>query len=351
MAAAWWVCCIQAFYVDPTVNGCGIFLAQASLKNGPQYACRDSQPANYPTTMLSMAHQVFLEVARLLSFTKAGQHLFLSQSAISKHIKTMEAYYKTALFERHGNLISLTPAGHILYEKVREATELTTDLHQQLQRINASFRPATRLAIGASTTISLYVLPPVLSAYLQRNAHLQINVLNRNSANIQKALLEHDIDVGIVEANNRLTTLTYTPFLRDQVVAVCSRQSPWWQQPLTLADLPAVPLALREQGSGTLAAVEEQLTQHGLSVARLRVIIRLGGTEALKNFVKADTCLAFMPRRAIATELATGELVEAPIQELMIERVFHFIQRKGTESNDLVNAFIRFTKRHYSVLE
>lgn len=304
-----------------------------------------------PFLMLSISHQVFCEVTRSLSFTKAARQLFLSQSAISKHIQRLEAFYKTALFERHGSAISLTPAGAILYAKVREATDLTTDLHQQLQGISENFRPPTRLAIGSSTTISLYVLPPVLSAYLQRHPHLKINVLNRNSANIQTALLDHEIEVGIVETMRQLTTLTYTPFLSDQVLAVCSRQSPWCRQPVTLADLPRIPLALREQGSGTLAVVEDQLARHNLSMANLRVLIRLGGTEALKNFVLADTCLAFMPRRAIATELATGALVEVPIQGLLMQRVFQFIQRKGTENNSLVNAFIRFTKRYYSHLE
>lgn len=302
-------------------------------------------------TMLSISHQIFLEVARLLSFTKAGRQLFLSQSAISKHIKSLEAFYKTGLFERHGNAISLTPSGELLYTKVREAAELTTELHQQLQTINEHFLPPTRLAIGASTTISLYVLPPVLSAYLQRNPHLNINVLNRNSANIQKALLDHEIDVGIVESMSRITTLVYTPFLNDQVLAVCSRKSLWWQQPVNLADLPTIPIALREQGSGTLAVIEDALRSHKLSIANMRIVIRLGGTEALKNFVLADTCLAFMPRRSIASELASGSLVEVPIQGLTLQRSFYFIQRKGTENNVLVNAFIRFARQHYSDTE
>ena len=301
--------------------------------------------------MLSFQHETFLEVARLLSFTKASQSLFLSQSAISKHIKALEGFYKIGLFERHGNHISLTPAGQLLYTALLEADQLKTDLHQQLQRINENFRPVTRLAIGASTTISLYVLPPVLSAYLKQQPVLQISVLNRNSGSIQQALLDHDIDVGIVEGLTRLNTLTYTPFITDQVLAVCSRNSPLARRTLTVADLPAIPVALREQGSGTLAVLADELREQGIHLGDLQILIRLGGTEALKNFVLADTCLAFMPKRAIVNELATGALVEVPIQDLMIQRTFYFIQRKGTENNQLVNAFIRFTQRHYSHLE
>ena len=52
--------------------------------------------------MLSQAHEVFLEVARQLSFTKAGQTLFLSQSAVSKRVRALEQHYRTGLFERLG---------------------------------------------------------------------------------------------------------------------------------------------------------------------------------------------------------------------------------------------------------
>ncbi|GAB4034984.1 LysR substrate-binding domain-containing protein [Spirosoma gilvum] len=301
--------------------------------------------------MLSSRHKIFLEVARLLSFTKASQTLFLSQSAISKHIKSLEYFYKTGLFERHGTSISLTPAGQTLYAKLLEAGQLQEELHQELQQINENFLPPTKLAVGSSTTISLYVLPPVLSAYLKRYTNIQINVLNRNSNNIQNALLAHDIDMGIVEAMTRINTLTYTPFMTDDVLAVCSAKSPLRDRTLTVADLPTIPLALRENGSGTLAVVEDALSKKGINIASLRVLIRLGGTEALKNFVLADTCLAFLPKRAIMKELAAGELVEVPIQDLTLQRTFYFIQRKGTENNRLVSGFIQFALKYYSKRE
>ena len=301
--------------------------------------------------MLSTRHLIFIEVARLLSFTKASQTLFLSQSAISKHIKALEYFYKTGLFERHGNSISLTTTGQILYSKLLEASQLQQELHQELQQANENFQPPTKLAIGASTTISLYVLPPVLSDYLRRHANLQISVLNRNSNNIQNALLVHEIDVGIVEGLSQVNTLVYTPFLTDDVVAVCSTKSPLRNAQLAVEDLPTIPLAIRENGSGTLAIIEQALAKKGLGLSSLRIVIRLGGTEALKNFVLADTCLAFLPRRAILKELAAGELAEVAIQNLVLQRTFYFIQRIGTENNRLVSSFIRFTQQHYSKTE
>jgi len=301
--------------------------------------------------MLSLQHQVFMEVARVLSFTRASQTFFLSQSAISKHIKALENFYKTGLFERHGTSISLTPAGLLLYTKLLEANQLQQELHQAMHQLNGQFLPPTKLAVGASTTISLYVLPPVLSAYLRQYPTIRISVLNRNSTNIQKALLEHDIDVGVVESLTQINTLTYSPFMTDEVLAVCSASSPLRHRTLTINDLPTIPLALREYGSGTLAAVEEALKTRGIRLADLQVLIRLGGTEALKNFVLADTCLSFLPKLAIRNELATGALVEVPVEDLRVQRHFYFIQRKGTENNEWTRNFIRATIRYYSTTE
>ena len=84
--------------------------------------------------MLSHPHEVFLEVAQRLSSTKAGQALFLSQSAVSKQVKALEEYYQTGLFERLGGSVQLTPAGQKLYQKLLQAKQLQQELRQEGDR-------------------------------------------------------------------------------------------------------------------------------------------------------------------------------------------------------------------------
>ncbi|MCJ8164536.1 LysR family transcriptional regulator [Pontibacter sp. E15-1] len=294
---------------------------------------------------------IFLEVARVLSFTKASEALFISQSAISKQIKGLEDFYKTGLFERSGNSISLTAAGKLLYQKLLEAKQLQQELHQELSDLNEHFAPRVNLALGACTTVSLYMLPPVLSAYLQQHPQAQLSLKNRNSENILKALLDHEIDLGIVEGVNKLSNVTYTPFITDEVIAVCSFRNPLKKDPVEVQDLYHIPLALREAGSGTLAVLADALEKLQVKLPDLPVKIRLGGTEALKNFVRVDTCLAFLPRQAVLKELQSGELIEVPIAGLTVTRNFNFIQRKGTENNAPYKEFMDFMKRMYSKME
>jgi DNA-binding transcriptional LysR family regulator len=107
--------------------------------------------------MISFAHRVFMEVAANLSFSKAAQVLFVTQPAISKHIKALEDQYKVPLFERKGNSISLTEAGQKLNEYLQQATEIERKVEYDLSVLSSLSQAAGHLRLGASTTIALYI--------------------------------------------------------------------------------------------------------------------------------------------------------------------------------------------------
>lgn len=298
--------------------------------------------------MISVRHEVFIEVANQLSFSAAADVLFISQPAISKHIKALEQHYKTALFERKGNSIALTATGRILHERLLQARRLQQQMEFEISTAESKVRANGQFKFGASTTVALYIIPRVLSGFHQKYPELKISMLNRNTDTILQALLNGDIDTGIVEGIKKVNSINYQYFMTDEVVAVCSSSSPIAQRPvLALAELKKVPIALREQGSGTLAALKANLQQQGVKLSELQVGIRLGGTEALKNFLKEDECLGFLPRRAILKELRDGELTAIKIEHLHITRDFYFIQRRGEENDGLGRAFIRYAKMKY----
>ena len=105
------------------------------------------------------------------------------------------------------------------------------------------------------------------------------------------------------------------------------------------------------QGMCTYEDLVDATLPHGLMpfvVPQLRMA-SVAGTEALKNFLKEDNCLGFLPRRALLKELRDGELVAVKIDKLRITRDFHFIQRQGSENDGLNKAFIKFAKLHVPV--
>lgn len=295
--------------------------------------------------MLSIRHEIFMEVAANLSFSKASEVLFISQPAISKHMKALEAFYKTTLFERKGNAISLSKGGLLLFTRLKEAKRIQDQLEFELSVLKDQLKAKGQLKLGASTTVALYIIPKILSSFHQKYPDVKISLLNRNTDTIVKALAEEEIDIGIVEEKKKKSTIFYQPFMQDEVVAVCSAKSPIAKKKvLTIAEIKNYPIVLREQGSGTLAALKYNLQKNGIRLSDLQVSVRLAGTEALKNFLREDNCLGFLPKGAILKELRDGDLVALKIDKFQILRDFFFIQRHGSESNELNKIFIRFCK-------
>ena len=296
--------------------------------------------------MLSTRHEIFIEVATQLSFSKASEVLFISQPAISKHIKALEDYYKTTLFERKGNIILLSDAGKLLFHRLKEAKKIQGQLEFELSVLKDQLKAKGQLKLGASTTVALYIIPKILSAFHQKYPEVKISLLNRNTDTIVKALLDQEIDIGIVEGKKKNSSILYQPFVTDEVVAVCSAKSPIAKKrTLTIQDIKNYPVVLREQGSGTLAALNDTLKKNGIKLSDLNVSVRLSGTEALKNFLREDNCLGFLPKGSVLKEIQSGDLVTVNIEKFQIVRNFFFIQRQGTDNIDLNKAFIRFCKK------
>jgi len=301
--------------------------------------------------MISFRHEVFFEVANHLSFTRASQVLNLSQPAISRHIKALEEQYHTSLFERVGNSVKLTVPGNLLLDHLRLAKEVQIRLDYALSTQLDEYNAKGELRLGASTTVALYIIPEILSAFRQRHPNVKITLLNRNSENVLKALGNNEIDLGIIEGQTKTTAVSYRYFLSDEVVAVCSPKSElWYRDSISLDELKNYPVALRERGSGTLDSVKAALEQVNMKISDLRNNISLGGTEALKNFLLVDNCLGFLPLRSVQKEFLSGALKQVFIEGLTIRRQFSFIQRHGSESDPFAQAFVRFALQGHNVM-
>ena len=286
--------------------------------------------------------RVFQSVARHLSFTKAAQELYITQPAVTKHIRELERTYAQRLFERRAGRVSLTEAGRLL---LLHADEVET-LHQQLtDRLYALHDEAAgRLRLGASTTLAQYVLPPILPGFQRRYPQVQLTLLNGNSEQIAEALLHGHLDLGFVEGRTHTRDLHYELLLEDELLpvrrATAAGPPP---EPLPLAEALRQPLVLRERGSGTLEVLEFALKEHGLSLAALPVAFYFDNTEAIKAYLEAaPNCLGFVSRRALDKELAANRLEEVPIAGLRLRRQFESVWVQGQPLSSQAQRFLRY---------
>lgn len=224
--------------------------------------------------------KVFHSVATNLSFTKASKELFISQPAISKHIHELEVQYKTPLFDRVGSRIGLTHAGELLLSHTKQLLAAYRQMDFEMNLLTDNF--AGELRLGASTTISQYVLPPVLASFIKKFPEIKVSLLNGNSRDVEQALREGKITLGLVEGTVHQSTLHYTPFMKDELVVVahtgCSLAA---YDEISLEQLRTLPLVLRENGSGTLDVVEAALAEHQIKLSQLNVLLQMGSTESI----------------------------------------------------------------------
>jgi len=298
--------------------------------------------------MLAIAYEVFFEVASHLSFSKAAEALYISQPAVSKQVKKLESELGIALFERQGNIIKLTSSGENLLNYLRKAKTIQKQIQSDIEIIKNQQTAKGELKIGASTTISLYVMPKVLSSFRRKFPDVKLLLVNRNSENILKALLDQEIDIAIIEAHYKINAVHFLPFMHDEIIPVCSRHSPYGKSDVTLKNLKDLPISLRERGSGTHAVLKKNLEDHKLKMGDLNITARLGGTEALKNYLVEDNSIGFLSRLAVEKELQSGSLQEVRIKFLKINRKFEFVMRKGEEIAGITKEFIKEAKSIYN---
>lgn len=290
--------------------------------------------------------RVFQAVARHLSFTKAAQELFITQPAVTKHIRELERSYEQRLFERRGNRVSLTEAGQLLLRYAEQVRELHHQLAEQLHTLHDT--TAGRLRLGASSTLAQYVVPPILPGFQARYPRVELTLLIGNSEQVAEALLRGEIDLGLVEGQVKNRDLHYELLLPDELVAVRRPRPGDSARPLPLAEALQHPLVLRERGSGTLEVLEFALREHGVRLAQCRVAIYLDNTEGIKSYLEAaPDCLGFVSVRALTRELDSGQLEVVPIEGLQLARHFDAVWLQGQPLLRAAEQFLRYAHQQF----
>lgn len=294
--------------------------------------------------MFDFRLKVFYTVAKRGSFTKAAKELLISQPAVTKHIQEIESSYQTKLFVRDGMKIYLTEAGELLYTYAEEIFSIYRNLEFDIHALNAKMDGSLR--VGASTTISQYVLPPLLAEFKKKVNDLHLDVVSDNTTVVENLLLTKSIDVGLVEGYSKNPQIKYIDFIKDEIVLVCGSNNELAKKgsikPQELKDLSFL---LRETGSGTLDVVDSSLKEIGITISDLTNEMSFSSTESIKMYLMHSDSVAFLSVHAILKELRYNELSIIDIDGLDISRTFSLIQRQGQESA-LVELFIRFVQNY-----
>ena len=291
--------------------------------------------------------RVFVTAARTLSFSKCAAALNITQPAVSRHIGELEARYGMPLFTRGTSGVALTKAGGLLLSHAEGLLSAYQKMDYDMELLSQTSQG--RLSIGASTTIAMYLLPPVLASFMELSGGVEVSMLSGNSENVEQWLRDGTVDIGFVENASRRPWLHYEPLMADELVLVAGTQGRYGTlESVTPEELRGLPLVLREKGSGTREIIERALNRRGIRVDDLNVVIELSSTEAIKSFVRSSDTLAIVSVIALHRELADGSLRIVDIDGVDMPREFATAVRPG-EFSGLNARFHGFVIREIGV--
>ena len=280
--------------------------------------------------------QVFLSVAQHLNFSQAAEAVHMSQPAVSRHIRVLEAELGVLLFQRLGNRVDLTDAGRILADYAQRVFMLTEEVKRVLGEMEGLKRGYIRL--GASTTPGLYILPEILARFRKKYPGIEPSLTIGNSAEIVRRLLSCDLDLGFIGSLVDAPGLQVRPFVDDEIVLITPSLHSFNQLDQISLDLwVRETLVVREAGSATRQIAESHLSQLGIKPQQ---ILEIAGCEGVKRAVAVGLGVAFVSKRSIDLELAQNRLCTPEISALKIVRKLYVITRKEARPTVSALAFL-----------
>ena len=246
----------------------------------------------------------FLRVAERGNVTVAAAELYLSQPAITQHIKSLEREMGVALFERTGRGMRLTATGAVLRDYAERSLALLEDAARRIDDIRNG--TTGKLAIGAGVTTSIFHLPAWLRDFRREFPEVDITVATGKSREILDLVKSRKIEVGIVTSPIHDSSLTIMPIREEEIILVRGAGNTPAIPEIAIDDLSRVPLILFAPNTGFRTYLDSSLALAGITA---NIKMESDSVEAIKGFVSVGLGASFLPTSAVEAECADGSLV------------------------------------------
>ncbi len=288
----------------------------------------------------TLAHlRAFCVVVERGGISAAAEVLDSSQPAVSLHVRALEQHFGVALLERLPRGVRPTTAGQVVYQRAAEMLQALDALEAEVAALHGL--RGGRLALGASTTVANYVLPPLLGRFKDRYPAVRVSLEVENTALIAAQVASRRYTLGFLEGPvpaAHVAALQIAPFREDVLVLVVAGDGPLAGRPsVTLAELATLPFLMREPGSGTRQVLEAALHAAGATV---QVHLELGHTEAIKTAVALGLGVSVLSRGAVARECQVGKLWALEVEGLQLGRTYTAIVPRGARPAPAEQAFL-----------
>ena len=281
--------------------------------------------------------QTFIEVAREKSVSRAAERLFVTQPAVSMQIRQLEEAFGLSLIEPVGRNIQLTHAGQEFLTHAIAALGTLKDLEASMaEHVGAK---QGRIELGIVSTAK-YFVPMLLVRFSKLMPGIDVALRIDNRDNILGMLSRNELDLVIMGRAPANLDCEATPFASNPLGIIAPPDHPLVRRKRMAFDmLKDYPFVVREQGSGTRAAMERLFAQYEMPI---KVAMEMPSNETIKQAVMAGMGLAFLSLRTVRHELASGHLALLDISGMPIVGKWYVTHLSQKKLSPAAQAFKKF---------
>ncbi|MGH7815163.1 MAG: LysR family transcriptional regulator [Candidatus Binataceae bacterium] len=280
--------------------------------------------------------KVFCDIIESGSFSYAASQNFVTQSAVSQQVRSLEEKYDCRLIERGRAGVKPTPAGQILYTASKDIVRRFMELENRLREIGSVIAGSIR--VGTVYSVGLHELPPYLSEYLRNYPAVNVHLEYMRANKIYEDLIEGKIDLGVVAYPAKRGQVVSVPFRHDELVLIVPPDNPLAKHTkVSFANLKDQKFVGYERDISTRKASDRILREHGVKPA---YALEFDNIETIKRAVEIGLGCAIVPRMTVEHEVARGTLKMLEFQEGTFLRPLAIIYKRGRELSPAVRKFI-----------
>ncbi len=251
--------------------------------------------------------RAFCTVARLQSISKAAEKLSYTQPAISTQIRALENEYGVELFNRNGNRIDLTEAGHQLLPMAQKLLGLFEESRETVKKVTEEEKHFIR--IGASAMPGVYILPELVAKFAQDFPQYSVSISIASAFQLERMMMDNEVDVGIIGRSGPTPNEKHfieAELFDDPLVFVISNNHPLVEShAIEPRQLTGEKLILPPSRILTRVAVEERLLELGVGY---QLHLEISSSEAIKRLIMNDLGVSIMCESVVKTEVRSGLL-------------------------------------------
>jgi DNA-binding transcriptional LysR family regulator len=284
--------------------------------------------------------QIYEAVAQTQSYTRAAERLFMTQPAVSMQMKQLEETVGLDLFERQGKKIVITRAG----EKLRKHANKIINRFEALQNSINKFKKGQheQIKISAATTANHFVTH-MMAEFSRQHQDINITLDITNRETLVTQLQNYDPDFVIMGEPPSKLDLDSRLIMENPLIVIASPQHPvvkkYESKKVPMAEVIKESFVVREEGSGTKAAIRRHFKKHGLDFISS---YEMSSNESIKHAVVAGLGLGIVALHTIKLELEAGKLIILNVENFPLERYWHLVSRKGRRLSSAAVEFQEF---------